>query len=128
MLRRGSWRCMWRPGYSRRSLPVHPPPQICKGEETHSGLAGFEFLMSCEADGKKLITTILYLLFLALHTPPSASECPAWELRHHRAVEHHHEMGIPPKSQAPVGWWKGRGKQTAEAAQPHRLHISLSTP
>lgn len=35
------------------------PPQICKGEGTHGGQAGFKLVISCEANGKKLITTIL---------------------------------------------------------------------
>lgn len=35
------------------------PPQICKGEETCGGQAGFELVISCEANGKKLITIVL---------------------------------------------------------------------
>ena len=35
------------------------PPQICEGEETRRAQAGFELVISCEANGKKLITTIL---------------------------------------------------------------------
>jgi len=57
-------------GMQQKEPPCAPPPQICKGEETQSGQACFELVISCEADGNKLITAILYLLFLALPTSP----------------------------------------------------------
>lgn len=36
-----------------------PPPQLCKGEETRGGGAGFELVVSCKAQGKELIRTML---------------------------------------------------------------------
>lgn len=78
--------------------PCAPPPQICKGEETRSGQAGFELVMSCEAAGKKLIAAILYVLCLALLKPlPSVPGSPSRELRHRCAVKRYHKMGIPSK-------------------------------
>lgn len=56
-------------GLQQEEPPCAPPPQICKGEEMRAGQAGFKLVIFCEANGKKLITTILYVLCLALPTP-----------------------------------------------------------
>lgn len=63
------------PGLQQEEPSCVPPPQICKGEEISSGQAGFELVISCEAQGKNLIKSDAVTVALG---PPHTSPLCLW--------------------------------------------------